>query len=927
MSGPKVTLQELDDVLNRIAAFSPFSSPDLREETERKHCQPCSSSGDLLFSLFRRLNSSEAKWLVRMLSKNYLPARVPERLAMSRFHPFLYNLLRFQNSIPVAVSVLGRPNIRNKPLQAVVNPREEFRELLQPQVGVMIERPAYAKARSIRHCCHLAGPRLMSVERKYDGEYCQLHVDLGKPGACIKIFSKSGRDSTIDRIGLHRALRDSLELGTADCRIKKQCILEGELLVWNDDSEAIEPFHKIRNHIRRSGRLLGAAQDPPPNVNEHLMIMFYDLLLLDDTVCARESHVERRRLLHHLVRRIPGLAEVGFREVVAFSSANAAERLTEVFARAITQRWEGLVLKGCNDPYFTSDCGKSFIKLKKDYIPGLGDSADFTIIGGNHSAEDEQEIGIGKLWWTHGIPKDYMEYLNRHGYFTQIPFIESTPDFDVVLDPNRGLRPKALFQHPFIVEIEGAGFDKPANARYYTLRFPRVLKIHDDRSGKKVLAKKVARLSLSIDSVSLDIRDTSRGQRQQENGGRAVELLRPDNVSVDSSKRKMNSDNAWHDSAFGKRATFKPGRAIALLFWDSYIRKSSFGSEHLGLELHIVQTMARDVLRYLRAAHLSQAESYLRHVLKEQVQAAEMSLTLRLSTSSQFHPVSSLHLQLAIRLQDQVLDPSSRQQAENFLPSNATRFPERHVCPEQRVSPSDDHRRPLPLNDSLMLLHKYPSQSRMAIGKRITPPNVLGTLGLLANRRGPEFHLLAKPLPRSAQGLRILEIFLTTSCDSPPTATLNMPGDRGGDRDEIDWGSDLSGLLSQGDCDGSNITPTATSAAKLSPIIPDDNAAVPQKRTMQQSMQYNYAIMGFWGGFTFRRDVRSQLWEDQTRHAWPMSLSVQVRGKNGDIFDLQFHDGAWEGSDIRRERFSLDRRTIASVGSTQTNESTISVVS
>ncbi|KAM4064320.1 ATP dependent DNA ligase [Hirsutella rhossiliensis] len=135
-------------------------------------------------------------------------------------------------------------------------------------------------------------------------------------------------------------------------------------------------------------------------MNEHLMIMFYDLLLLDDTVCARKSHAKRRRLLRSLVRRIPGLAEVGFREVVAFSSANAAERLTELFARAITQRWEGLVLKGCNDPYFTSDCDKSSIKLKKDYIPGLGDSADFTIVGGNHSAEDEQEIGIGKLWWT-----------------------------------------------------------------------------------------------------------------------------------------------------------------------------------------------------------------------------------------------------------------------------------------------------------------------------------------------------------------------------------------------------------------------------------------------------------------------------------------------------------------------------------------------
>ncbi|KAJ4178496.1 hypothetical protein NW767_014849 [Fusarium falciforme] len=96
----------------------------------------------------------------------------------------------------------------------------------------------------------------MSVERKYDGEYCQIHIDLNKSGSGIKIFSKSGRDSTSDRMGIHRALRDGLELDTAGCQIKKRCILEGEVRVWNDDNGRIEPFHKICRHVKRSGRLL-----------------------------------------------------------------------------------------------------------------------------------------------------------------------------------------------------------------------------------------------------------------------------------------------------------------------------------------------------------------------------------------------------------------------------------------------------------------------------------------------------------------------------------------------------------------------------------------------------------------------------------------------------------------------------------------------
>jgi len=129
------------------------------------------------------------------------------------------------------------------------------------------------------------------------------------------------------------------------------------------------------------------------------MIIFYDILLLDDTVCIRESHDKRRGLLESLVYCIPSRANIGTREVIDFSSSDAPKLLNVSFARAIAQRWEGFVLKGCNDPYFSFNESKPFIKLK-DYIPGLGDTADFAIIGGRRDARDEQELDIGKLWWT-----------------------------------------------------------------------------------------------------------------------------------------------------------------------------------------------------------------------------------------------------------------------------------------------------------------------------------------------------------------------------------------------------------------------------------------------------------------------------------------------------------------------------------------------
>jgi DNA ligase-4 len=150
----------------------------------------------------------------------------------------------------------------------------------------------------------------MSVERKYDGEYCQIYIDRNKPEGCIQIFSKSGKDSTNDRIELHHVLRESLELDRVGCKIKKQCILEGELLIWNDADKRIGPFYKIRRHVKRSGHFLGTAVDSPIDPSEHLMIMFYYILLLDYPVCIRESHDKRRGLLESLVYCIPGRANI-----------------------------------------------------------------------------------------------------------------------------------------------------------------------------------------------------------------------------------------------------------------------------------------------------------------------------------------------------------------------------------------------------------------------------------------------------------------------------------------------------------------------------------------------------------------------------------------------------------------------------------------
>ena len=58
--GPSVTLEELDEILNRIAATLSFSSVDLRERVKVKYVERIQTN-DALSRIFQILNSSKAK--------------------------------------------------------------------------------------------------------------------------------------------------------------------------------------------------------------------------------------------------------------------------------------------------------------------------------------------------------------------------------------------------------------------------------------------------------------------------------------------------------------------------------------------------------------------------------------------------------------------------------------------------------------------------------------------------------------------------------------------------------------------------------------------------------------------------------------------------------------------------------------------------
>jgi len=186
-------VEEIDELLHSIAAACRFSSPAVRNSVGKRPADKELSLG----RLYQRVSARDAKWLTRLILKNYEPVVLDPRLVCASYHPLLPTVLKVQDDLTVAGRILDTLK-RDR----TVTGKSELSEYLKPTLGVKIGRQTWFKGRSIKHCLSMVQGRI-SCEEKMDGEYCQIHIDLSKGFHCIQIFSKSGKDSTRDRMALH----------------------------------------------------------------------------------------------------------------------------------------------------------------------------------------------------------------------------------------------------------------------------------------------------------------------------------------------------------------------------------------------------------------------------------------------------------------------------------------------------------------------------------------------------------------------------------------------------------------------------------------------------------------------------------------------------------------------------------------------------
>ncbi|KAF5263929.1 hypothetical protein FOXYS1_5307 [Fusarium oxysporum] len=243
------------------------------------------------------------------------------------------------------------------------------------------------------------------------------------------------------------------------------------------------------------------------------MIIYYDVMLLEDQSLINLRHSERFKILSNLVCCRKGWAGLVPRQVIDFGQPLGASTLRKAFAMVILAWKEGLVLKP-DEPYFDfTDQRRRFssccIKLKKEYIGNFGDVGDFSVVGARYDSTKALSYRIPGLKWTHFYIGclDNREAVKSWGAkpeFTIVNVVELNETIlrEVVIYSNpepvspddngalalklapgveQGSPPTFIFTKPLVFDLKCFSFDRVGNTGFWSLRFPSVTKVHFDR--------------------------------------------------------------------------------------------------------------------------------------------------------------------------------------------------------------------------------------------------------------------------------------------------------------------------------------------------------------------------------------------------------------------------------------------------------------
>jgi DNA ligase 1 len=387
----------------------------------------------------------------------------------------------------------------------------------------------------------VAGERF-SCEWKYDGQRGQIHrMASGE----VRIFSRHSQDTTQKMEEIAALFRDDTCSEDRLSRFPKSFVLDCEIVAVQIPEDEHAPLRLLPMQMMSTGGAAssnGAGRSLLPNIasqsNQRLCVFAFDLLVCEGDVLVDKPLIERRARLRRdfgpergrfafvdcedidaqsavsdperatgaLQEQRPNGIDAEGEQEMGDRAAQVASHVSALCRAAVNAGCEGLMVKSLEGPTATYVPGArvatAWIKLKKDYLAdGLADTLDVVPIAAFNGVGRKAGWLSPFLCAVYNEDSGCYEALSKcMSGFTDAQYKEFTASFKaraLAARPPYYAVPESLAGAPFwfapttVWEIQGAeltvspnylaAFDMAVAERGLSLRFPRFLRVREDK--------------------------------------------------------------------------------------------------------------------------------------------------------------------------------------------------------------------------------------------------------------------------------------------------------------------------------------------------------------------------------------------------------------------------------------------------------------
>ncbi|KAI9675311.1 MAG: hypothetical protein M1817_001214 [Caeruleum heppii] len=255
-----------------------------------------------------------------------------------------------------------------------------LREQCKLQPGVPLKPMLANPTKSITEVLNRFENKNFTCEYKYDGERAQIHyvspdspvqyaggaVPGNKEGRGIcAIFSRNSED-------LSKKYPDVL--AKLDTWIKgetKSFVLDCETVAWDLVEKKVLPFQQLMTRKRKDVKV--------EDVKVKVCVFAFDILFLNGESLVRKSFRERRELMRSAFEEVEG--EFAFAKSMNTSELDEIQTFLDESVKASCEGLMVKMLDGEESGYEPSKRSRNWLKVKKDYLSGVGDSLDLVVLG------------------------------------------------------------------------------------------------------------------------------------------------------------------------------------------------------------------------------------------------------------------------------------------------------------------------------------------------------------------------------------------------------------------------------------------------------------------------------------------------------------------------------------------------------------------